>query len=78
MRPQGGDSRLEAKAAKCFVGGDVDSRPLPAPPAGVQAAKVLGDWWSKLTDEDKAPYMAQAKADRDRWGTWQARGSWGV
>lgn len=32
-----------------------------------EISKVVGDWWSKISDEDKAPYVQMAAEDKARF-----------
>lgn len=36
-------------------------------PKANEVAKMAGEAWKKLTDEDKKPYNALAQADKDRY-----------
>lgn len=35
--------------------------------------KILGEKWKELTDKDKTPYEAKAKADKERYESEKAR-----
>jgi len=38
-----------------------------------EVGKLLGEMWKELTDKDKGPYEAKAKADKERYESEKAR-----